>query len=83
MPAAKLLSAKERVALTSVNLHQTTSDKALPSAARLWVLALFLPIIVRLWPGTVTWAQSLARAHSLPGLGRSVPSSVRPPPTLF
>jgi hypothetical protein len=83
MPAAKLLAGKEQGSLPAVNLRRPASDNPLPPAMSLWVLAIFLPVCLRLWPGTRAWEQTSARSRFLPAFGRSAPSSVRPPPCLL
>jgi len=80
MPAAKLLAGKERIALPAVNLRRATSTPAVPFVVGLWSLVLFLPMLLRQWTGSRAWGWLSARTHFLPDIGRSAPSSVRPPP---
>lgn len=83
MPAAKLLTGKERVAVPALNLRQIAYQEALPGLLNTGFAALLVTPGPMLWREGGTGGYRIAGTRRLAGSARNTPSSVRPPPSFL
>jgi hypothetical protein len=81
MPAAKLLTGKERSTVSAAAVRPVTSPDA-PLALTTLALAFFILMCARLFPAFANWAPGLMAARIVPGRSALAAHFTRPPPYL-